>query len=122
MEWQGYHLHEFSFAPQPTKPGSWLSPFTEVLRIGPESLFDDEDGPIFPQTGTMRRTPPKQEYEETLLLQDVFGTEGRLRDVVAPRGEVFPLYYLYDFGVVLGSFFLPRHAVYHEFCVGLLGA
>ena len=99
--WQCCHLHEFSFAPPSPQLRTALSPPTEVLKVGPKDLYDDE--PVFPSILMSRTeiTPPRKELEENLLLKDVFGMEGRLRNIVAPHGVVFPLYYVYDFGVSL---------------------
>jgi hypothetical protein len=86
-----------------------LSPPTEVLKIGPEDLYDDE--PVLPPM-LMPRTqfvPPRREFEDKNLLKDVFDMEGRLRNVVAPNGVVFPLYYVYDFGVSLKCLFPLLH-------------
>jgi len=44
-----------------------------------------------------------KEKEETLLLKDIYDPAGRLRSVVMPNGQVFPLYYLYDLESVFSS-------------------
>jgi hypothetical protein len=41
----------------------------------------------------------KLEMEDSVLLQDVFDPAGKLYELVAPEGEVYPLTYVYDFGV-----------------------
>ena len=132
--WHCTHLHEFSFnAPPPPQPPdgpasvSPAGPLTissssstpssppcrrnafskkdgkEVLRIGPRRLYDITRMPM--------PGDAKLEMEDTLLLQDVFDPAGKLYDLVrvaAPssssEGDVYPLTYVYDFGV-RSSFF-----------------
>ena len=114
--WDCTHMHEFSFntpppsAPAPASapgPSSLISsssssspqhrdPFSkrggkEVLRIGPRRLYEVTRMPML---GGARL-----EMEDTVLLQDVFDPAGKFYELVAPEGEVFPLTYVYDFGV-----------------------
>lgn len=81
--WDCTHLHEFTFEVPSPKPRQIFSQRDVVLKIGTEK--DEGDA--------------RSVLEHELSLQDVFGAAGRLHRVVAPRGEVLPLYYLYDFGV-----------------------
>jgi len=39
------------------------------------------------------------EMEDSVLLQDVFDPAGKFYKLVAPDEEVYPLTYVYDFGV-----------------------
>jgi hypothetical protein len=41
----------------------------------------------------------KLEMEDSVLLQDVFDPAEKFYELVAPEGEVYPLTYVYDFGV-----------------------
>ena len=104
--WQCCHLHEFSFN-KPLGSGprviDRLGYKDEKLKIVPKDLDGGGGGPdhmfAFLQAGD--RPKPQTEMEETLKLKDVFDPAGRLHEVVAPDGEVYPLIYIYDFGVSL---------------------
>lgn len=87
--WDCTHLHEFTFEAPSPEPRQMFSRRDVVLKIGSEK--DDRDA--------------RSVLEHELNLQDVFGAAGRLHRAVAPRGKVFPLYYLYDFGVSPVSLF-----------------
>ena len=79
-----------------------------MLRIGPRRLYDITRMPM--------PGDAKLEMEDTVLLQDVFDPAGKLYDLVrvaAPslslsssgEGDVYPLTYVYDFGVWSSVFF-----------------
>lgn len=91
--WDDAHLHEFSFEMPLTGERSILNARKAVLKIGsePEQVIN------LPGVPTPR--PPPFEIETNIQLSDVFDADGRLHNVVAPNGNVLPLFYLYDFGV-----------------------
>ena len=62
-----------------------------MLRIGPRRLYELTRMP-FPGDA-------KLEMEDSVFLQDVFDPAGKLYELVAPEGKVYPLTYVYDFGV-----------------------
>jgi len=81
--WDQTHLHQFEVLPD-----NHRNVFTErgeVLKIAPLNELEELD-------------PPKQ-AEETLLLSDVYGPQGRFRHLILRDGVFLPLIYLYDFGV-----------------------
>ncbi|KAF9549273.1 hypothetical protein CPC08DRAFT_715475 [Agrocybe pediades] len=88
--WQCTHLHEFSFRGQ-------RNPFTynddSKLKILPRYLYEDDFGFSMPGQPVVLK-----EWEEKLLLSDVFDPRGRLHDKVVQDGEICPLIYTYDFG------------------------
>lgn len=97
--WQHTHLHEFTFSRPSAEPRYILSPtLNDVLKIRMSDAGDDEID--FSMIPGMRRMPvvPK-ESEDTVLLKDVYDPAGRLRNLIGPATEPYPLYYLYDFGV-----------------------
>ncbi|RDB18430.1 hypothetical protein Hypma_000346 [Hypsizygus marmoreus] len=97
MPWWNAHLHEFTFSAPTTQARTMLSRRNDLLKIGPASLYDEDEEPFdIPGIPPQRHVP--HQIESKLLLKDVFDQDGRLRDVVAPNGQLAPLYYLYDFG------------------------
>jgi hypothetical protein len=99
--WQCCHLHEFTFARPSVESHHILTPPShDILKISSSSLYDDE--PVWSNIpGMPTRTNVHKEKEETLLLKDIYNPAGCLRSVITPNDQVFPLYYLYDFGVSL---------------------
>lgn len=90
--WQQTHLHDFYFEKMSSsdeKARNILSPRKQLLKISSKENLEDHMG-------------PKQD-ETKIQLSDVYEPTGRLRDVVAPGGELATLIYLYDFGVCLHS-------------------
>lgn len=96
--WNCTHLHEFTFS-------------KTRLQIGPKSFYE-ADEPVN-QFSVTRSTA--KEKEEDLLLKDVFDPSGKLYHTVAQaHGEIFPLTYLYDFGVgsLSSVLFFWRHGFF----------
>ncbi|KZP18783.1 hypothetical protein FIBSPDRAFT_744914 [Athelia psychrophila] len=88
--WMQTHLHDFYFekmTPAEEKNRNLLSPRKPLLKISSKGDLEVD-------------TFPKQD-ETKIKLSDVYEPTGRLRDVVAPGGELATLIYLYDFGVCL---------------------